>query len=104
MQWVIPALSLLLLVLVYHRIHAAEDHITEHLDRQTHHLQGAIVSEVQDAVDAITAQINKGTAEVVAEVAALEAQVAAGETPDFTALKAAAQALDDLNPDPAPEA
>jgi predicted RNA polymerase sigma factor len=69
----------------------------------THRWKEAIVSEVQDAVDAITAQISKGTGEVVAEIAALEAQVAAGVAPDFTALKAAAQALDDLNPDPVVE-
>lgn len=63
---------------------------------------GIAMSEVQDAVDAVTAQVSKGTAEVVAQVAALEAQAAAGVAPDLTALKAAAQALDDLNVDPAP--
>jgi len=54
---------------------------------------------VQDAVDQVVAQLGKAKDEIVAEVAALEAQVAAGETPDLTALKAAAQALDDLNVD-----
>lgn len=62
---------------------------------------------VQDAVDAVVAQLSKATDEIVAEIAALEAQVAAGETPDLAGLKAAAQALDDINPDvvaePAPE-
>jgi hypothetical protein len=63
------------------------------------HKIGVTMSDVQAAVDAVTAQVAKGTAEVVAQVAALEAQVAAGEAPDLTALKAAAQALDDLNVD-----
>lgn len=61
------------------------------------------MSDIQDAVDAVTAQVSKGTAEVVAQVAALEAQIAAGQAPDLTALKAAAQALDDLNADPVVE-
>lgn len=63
---------------------------------------GEIMSEQQDAVDAITAQVQKGTAEVVAQVAKLEEQIANGEAPDLTGLKAAAQALDDLNADPEP--
>jgi len=54
---------------------------------------------VQDAVDAVVAQLDKAKTEVVNEIAALEAQIAAGETPDLTALKAAAQGLDDVVPD-----
>lgn len=45
----------------------------------------------------------KARNEVVAEIARLEAAVANGETPDFTALKAAVQSVDDIVPDPAPE-
>lgn len=58
-----------------------------------------IMSEVQDAVDAVVAQLGKARAEIVAEIANLEAQIGAGEAPDLTALKAAAQALDDVVPD-----
>lgn len=57
------------------------------------------MSEVQDAVDAVVAQLGKARAEIVAEIANLEAQIGAGEAPDLTALKAAAQALDDVVPD-----
>lgn len=54
---------------------------------------------VQDAVDQITAQLDKAKGEVVKAIADLEAAVAAGETPNLDALKAAAQALDDVVPD-----
>lgn len=57
------------------------------------------MSDAQDAVDAVSAQLGKAKDEIVAEIAALEAQVANGEAPDLTALKAAAQALDDVVPD-----
>lgn len=57
---------------------------------------GITMGAVQDAVDQVAAQLAKAKAEIVAKVAELEAQVAAGETPDLTALKAAAQALDDV--------
>jgi uncharacterized protein YPO0396 len=59
----------------------------------------AIMSELQDTVDAITAQVVKAKDEIVNEINNLEAKVAAGETPDLTALKEAVQGLDDLNPD-----
>lgn len=62
-------------------------------------LKGIIVGAVQDAVDQITAQLDKAKNEILNEIAALEAQIAAGETPDLTALTAAAQALDDVVPD-----
>ena len=57
---------------------------------------------------AIKDQLTKAAGEIVAKVAALEAAVSAsgGTTPEVDAavadLKAVAQALDDLNPDPAP--
>jgi hypothetical protein len=60
---------------------------------------GVVMGEVQDAVDAIVVQLGKAKDEILAEIANLEAQIAAGETPDLTALKAAAQALDDVVPD-----
>lgn len=65
------------------------------IEQKEVHIMGAI----QDAVDQIAAQLAKSKAEVVATIADLEANIAAGETPDLTALKAAAQALDDLIPD-----
>lgn len=57
---------------------------------------GITMGAVQDAVDQVAAQLAKAKAEIVAKIADLEAQVAAGETPDLTALKEAAQALDDV--------
>lgn len=60
---------------------------------------GVIMGEVQDQVDAVVAELGKAKDEIVAKVADLEAQIAAGEAPDLTALKAAAQALDDVVPD-----
>lgn len=65
------------------------------IEQKEVHIMGAI----QDAVDQIAAQLAKSKAEVVATIADLEANIAAGETPDLTALKAAAQALDDVIPD-----
>lgn len=62
-------------------------------------IKDAIMTATQDAVDALTAQLGKAKDEILAEVAALEAQVAAGEAPDLTALKAVVQSLDDLNAD-----
>lgn len=67
--------------------------------RRTQTLFRRTMSEVQDAVDAVVAQIGKAKDEIVAEIAALEARE---PSVDLSGLKAAAQALDDLNPDPAP--
>lgn len=52
-----------------------------------------IVSEVQDAVDAVVVQLVSAKEEILAEIAALEAQE---PSIDLSALKAAAQALDDV--------
>lgn len=54
------------------------------------------MSEAQDAVDALTAQVVKSREEVLGKIAELEAAVAAGEVPDFTALKEAVQSVDDI--------
>lgn len=59
-------------------------------------IKGEIVSEVQDAVDAVVAQLVKAKAEVVGQIASLEEAVAAGGPVDLSGLKAAAQALDDV--------
>ena len=62
----------------------------------TQQLKEIIVGATQDAVDQIVAQLAKAQAEIVDRIADLEAQIAAGETPDLSALKAAAQSLDDV--------
>lgn len=60
------------------------------------------MSAAQDAVDAVSVQLGKAKDEIVSKIADLQAQVDAGETPDLTALNAAAQALDDVVPDAEP--
>jgi predicted Zn-dependent protease with MMP-like domain len=58
---------------------------------------------VQSAVDAITSQLTKAQREIVARIADVQAQLdAAGvaEQIDLSSLTAAAQALDDVVPDP----
>lgn len=54
------------------------------------------MSEVQDAVDSVVAQLGRAKEEILGEISALEAVVASGEVPDLSALKQAAQALDDV--------
>ena len=61
------------------------------------------MSEVQSAIDAVTAQLVKAKGEILAQVAALELMVAAGAAPDLTGLKAVAQSLDAIVPDVAVE-
>lgn len=70
---------------------------------QIKRLRRLIVSEAQDAVDAVTVQLGKAKDELVAKIDDLQAQVDAGEAPDLTALREAAQALDDVVPDAVPE-
>lgn len=62
-------------------------------------LEGFIMSEVQNAVDAVVAQLSKAADEIKAEIAALEARE---PSVDMSALKAAAQSLDDIVPDAPP--
>jgi hypothetical protein len=83
------------------RIH---DHLVEHLDRQTHHLEGLFMA-TQDIIDAVVAQLGKAKDELLTQIADLNAQIAnagVAEQVDTTALTAAAQALDDIVPDAAP--
>lgn len=68
--------------------------------------RGEIMSDLQAAIDAVTEQLAHAKFEIVNEIQRLEAQIVAGETPDLTALKAAAQALEDVVVDveaPAPD-
>ena len=59
-------------------------------------LERSFMSEIQDAVDAVVTQLAKASEEIKAEIAALEARE---PSVDLTALKAAAQTLDDIVPD-----
>lgn len=73
---------------------------------QSLHLERQIMSSAQDAVDAVVARLGKAKDEIVAKIADVEAQLAAAgaaDQVDLSALQAAAQALDDIVPDPAPE-
>lgn len=63
----------------------------------------AIVSANQDKLNALADQLDKAKAEIVAAVQELKDQIERGETLDFSRVDAAAQALDDLNPDASPE-
>jgi len=58
-----------------------------------------IMSQNQEKIDSIAAQLAKAKAEILAQIQALKDQVGA-EVLDFSALDAAAQDLDDLNIDP----
>ena len=56
-------------------------------------IRGVIVSEVQDAVDVLTAQVTKSYSEIVSAIAELEARE---PSVDLSALKAAVQSVDDI--------
>jgi hypothetical protein len=94
-DWVLPAYAgisvLFLLWAVSRSITAAEAHITEHLDRQTKHLEGVIKMADQNTINELTAQLNKAKAEIVAAGTPVDL--------DLSGLVAVAQELDDLNPD-----
>ena len=73
--------------------------------------QGRFMMSTQDAVDALTAQVDKIHQEVTAardvlsaHLADVQAQLDAAGVPaeqvDLSALQSAVQALDDINPDP----
>lgn len=96
---VVVALSALILGV---HITRTESHLVEHVDRQVKHLERFTMSAAQDALNAAVAQVRKGTQEVVAKIADLQAQVDAGvpsEELDLSGLAEAAQALDDIVPD-----
>lgn len=60
---------------------------------------GKQMSQTQEKIDALAAQLAKAKAEILSQVAALQKQIDAGDPVDLTALTAAVQGLDDLNPD-----
>lgn len=80
-------------------MHHAEDRIIKHSDHRDVNIERIIRMTAQDTINEITTQLAKSGTEIVGKIADLEAAVAAGETPDFTELKAAAQSLDDIVPD-----
>lgn len=69
-------------------------------------LKGILMSE-QDDINAIAGDITAAVKTLSDAITRLEAQIAAGQAPDLTELKAAQAALDALaaaNPEPAPPA
>ena len=77
------------------------------LTTRTNQLENLIMSNAQEVIDAVTAQIVHAQGELVGRIAEVQAQLdAAGvaEQIDLTSLTAAAQALDDVVPDDGPAA
>lgn len=67
----------------------------------------ATVAELKGQIDAISAQLDKASAEILAEIKTLEDKLANTTIPDdaqasIDSLKAKVQALDDINPDQPP--
>ncbi|QFP94792.1 hypothetical protein SEA_MARSHAWN_6 [Mycobacterium phage Marshawn] len=60
------------------------------------------MGEVQNTVDAITAQATKAKREILGKIQDLEHAVAAGEVPNFDELRAVIGGLDNIVPDEAP--
>jgi len=60
---------------------------------------GKIMSENQAKIDALAAQLAKAKAEILSQIEELQILIDEGETVDLTALTAAVQGIDDLNPD-----
>lgn len=88
------------------QVSGAHAHIIEHIDRQTNHVKGVIRMAVQDAINAIEAQLRKAQGELTGELSSLRAQLeAAGvaEQVDLSGLSAVAEALDAIVPDPVAE-
>lgn len=99
-DWLPIVLLLLILCIaarILRKLSAIDEHNIAHLDRKVRHLEnqlkGAIMSEAQNAVDAVVAQLDKAKAEISAQIAELESREPAV---DLSALKAAAQSLDDV--------
>lgn len=96
-------ITILFAALILWRLRNVHDHIVEHINR----MRGSVMVHQQETLDALTALIKKGTAEVVSKIADLQAQVddrVPVEDLDLSELTAAAQALDAIVPDPVVEA
>ena len=68
-----------------------------------HRIAKEMHMSAQDTVDQIVAQLGKVKTELVGKIADLEAQVAAGETPDLSELSAIVDSIDAIVPDPVVE-
>jgi hypothetical protein len=66
-------------------------------------LKEIIVGAQQDAVNQITAQLDKAKGEIVGKIDDLQRQIDNGETPDLAPLRQVAQSLDDVVPDQVPD-
>lgn len=83
-------------VVLWRRVGAAQADTVRLFDRQFNRLRRVMLMSAQDTVNAVVAQIRRGTGEVLDKIADLQAQVDAGEKVDLSELAAAAQALDDI--------
>lgn len=72
--------------------------------RMEQQLEEFILSANSDAIEAVVTQLGKAKAEIVAKIEALQEAVDNGEdlSPALADLTSAAQALDDVVPDPEP--
>lgn len=100
------AILLLAWLTINHTVNATHNHLVEHIDRISKHIEGVIAMSNQDTINAVVTQLGKAKAELIGKLTDLQAQIDAGvpaEQLDLTALTEAAQALDDIVPDPAVE-
>lgn len=93
-------LALTAFFLLAKRATTLHNHITEHLNRISAHLERRIDMSTQDTINAVVAQLGKAKGEIVTKIADVQAQLDAASIPaevvDLTALTEAAQALDDV--------
>jgi hypothetical protein len=98
--------NLVAALFILRRVKRSHNHLIEHIGRMLNHNQEKIAMTIQDAVNTVTARLDKVYNEVTGQadslrtvIADLQAQVeAAGvaEQVDLSALEAAAQKLDDI--------
>jgi hypothetical protein len=99
-------------LVILRNVKRSHNHLIEHIGRMLNHYQEENKMTVQDAVNTVTARLDKVYNEVVAQadslrtvIADLQAQIeSAGVTEqvDLSALEAAAEKLDDIVPDEVP--
>jgi hypothetical protein len=99
-------------LVILRNVTRSHNHLIEHLDRLLHNYQEETRMTIQDAVNTVTARLDKVYTEVTGQadslrtvIADLQAQIeAAGVTEqvDLSALEAAAEKLDDIVPDDVP--
>jgi hypothetical protein len=92
-------------IALHYRLTTTHNHFIEHIDRKTNQLSGVITLSTQDTINAVTAQLKKVKDELLAKIADLNVQIEdanVADVVDTSELTAAAQALDDIVPDPEP--